>query len=103
MRHTVLVSGDLPWALELALVWRQAGDDVAVVLLDAAVTAARASSTEAGALRAAVDAGITVSIEEGAVRRRGIVTAALAPDVKISSYDEIADAITEGSERVVWL
>lgn len=103
MRHAVLISGRVPWPLELASAWRRAGDDVSVVLLDAAVTAARGSSADAGIVRAAIDAGVTISAEAGALRRRGITEAALADGVKVCDYDEVADSITEGAERVVWL
>lgn len=103
MRAAVLVSNEPSWALELARTWAVAGDDVTVVLLDAAAGVARAGAAAAAQVRAAADAGVVVLVGEDAAQRRGIVASALVDGVKVADLDEIADLVAESAERVVWL
>ena len=103
MRRAVLVSGDVAWAVGLATAWRAAGDDVTVVLLDAAAGTVRPGNAGAPGVAAAVDAGVAVWIDEGALRRRGLLGSQLLDGVKVVGLDEVADLVAEGAERVVWL
>ena len=103
IRHALLVSGPAAWPLQLAAAWRAAGDDVAIVLLDGAVTAARASAEQSASVADVLARGATVLVDDSALRRRGMTAAALVDGAKIADLDEIADLIADGSERVVWL
>jgi predicted peroxiredoxin len=102
-RIALLISHDVPWALQLAVGWAGAGDAVTAVLLDAAAAAARAGHVDAPALAAALEAGVGLAAEEGALRRRGIASDALADGVKVLDLDEIADLLVDGSSKAVWL
>lgn len=102
MRTVVLVSAAPKGALDVAGRWCRAGDEVTVVLLDAAVTSARSRHGDAGALHGAVRAGVTVLAEAGALTRRGLDLATLAGDVKPAHLDEVADLLV-GAAKAVWL
>ncbi len=103
MRAVLLVSAELPWALALAGRWATAGDTVTVMLLDRAAGAVRPGAAAARDVTAAIAAGVTVSACDDALRRRGLDGAALVDGVKIVDLDEVADLVTDGADRVVWL
>ncbi len=102
--HTaLLVSVDLRWALKLASAWVATGDSVTVVLLDTAVSAARAGHVASGAVTDALAAGVVVTVEEGALQRRALPVDRLLEGIKPVDLDEVADLVVEGADRVVWL
>lgn len=102
--HTaLLVSVDLPWALALGSVWAEGGATVTVVLLDTAAGAARAGHADADAVRSALDAGLLVRAERGALQRRALPPDRLLDGVKVVDLDEVADLVAEGADTVVWL
>lgn len=102
--HTaLLVSGDVPWALSLAAAWVGAGDSVTAVLLDTAVTAARPEHLDAPALRAALQAGVALAVEEHAMLRSGLRAERLVEGVKVLDLDEVADLLADGADKAVWL
>lgn len=103
MHHAVLVSRDPRWALDLACSWVAAGDTVNAVLLDRAAALARPGHTDAGAVTAALAAGVAVSVHDDALRRRGLAGVAVTPGCKTVDLDEIADLVADGADRAVWL
>ncbi|HVM00620.1 MAG TPA: DsrE family protein [Egibacteraceae bacterium] len=103
MRHTVLVSRDPRWALALARAWSSAGDTVAVVLLDRAAALARPGHADADAVVEALAAGVEVSVHDDALRRRGLAARRVTEGCKTVDLDEIADLVTDGADRAVWL
>jgi sulfur relay (sulfurtransferase) complex TusBCD TusD component (DsrE family) len=103
MRHVLLVSRDLRWAVTLATSWAAAGDALTLVLLDEAAAAARTGHESSGLLTAALEAGVQVSVHDAAARRRGIDERSLTSGVKTVDLDEIADLVGDGADRVVWL
>lgn len=102
MRAVLLVSAAPAAALDIAQRWSAAGDDVALVLLDAAVTSARVRHRAGPALRAAVAAGVTVHAESGALARRGLDASTLAESVKPADLDDVAEEIMN-ADKAVWL
>lgn len=103
MRHTVLVSRNPRWALDLARAWTAAGDSVTAVLLDRGAALVRAGHPDADALSAALAAGVQVSVHDDALRRRGLAERDVAAGCKVVELDEIADLVTDGADRAVWL
>jgi hypothetical protein len=103
MRITIMVSVDVPWALELAAGWCAAGEDVTLVLLDGAVAAARTGHLHAGGLGELLAAGGAVLAEEQALARRSLDSGRAVPGVKSTDLDQVADLLLDGSDRVVWL
>jgi hypothetical protein len=103
MRVAMLVSDDAVWALGLAAAWAGAGDTVTAVLLDRAAALVRTGHADGGDLRAAQAAGVHVAVHDDALRRRGLSVAALPADVKPTDLDEVADLVTDGSDKAVWL
>lgn len=103
MRITVMVSVDVRWALELATGWREAGEEVTLVLLDGAVAAARAGHVHAQGVGALLAAGGAVLAEEQALARRSLGSDRSVPGVKSADLDQVADLVLDGSDRVVWL
>lgn len=103
MRHAVLVSRDPRWALDLARAWVASGDTVTAVLLDRASALARPGHADADAVAAALAAGVAVSVHDDALRRRGLGSHPLAEGCKTVDLDEIADLVTDGADRAVWL
>lgn len=103
MRTALLVSRDLAWSLSLATEWAGAGDEVTVVLLDAAVSAVRRGHDSAGAVKKALAAGAVVAAEEQSLRARPVPTDERADRVKILNLDEVADLLVDGTDKVVWL
>jgi hypothetical protein len=103
VRIAVLVSTDLPWALQLACMWTAQGDHVTVVLLDAAAAAARQGHLHAQAVSDAMAAGLCVVAHTDALRRRAIGPERRIGGVKTINLDEVADLVTEGADRVISL
>ena len=103
MVGVLLVSRDTAWALAVARAPRQEGSPPAVVLLDSAAAAARASHPCAGAIRDAIEAGATVVVHDEAVQRRGMTSGDLVDGLKTVDLDEIADLIADASGTVMWL
>jgi hypothetical protein len=103
MRVAVLVSVDLAWAAELAARWHVDGDEVTLVLLDRTAAAARRGHQDAEAVGDAVKAGVVVWAHSDALRRRAIDADHRIDGLKVCSLDEVADLITEGAEKVLWL
>jgi hypothetical protein len=98
--RVVLVSRDVPWALQLVGSW---AEPTQVVLLDGAVAAARSGHADHAAVTAAVDAGIVVAVHAGSAARRAMGPAELADGVKLIDLDEIADLVSDTAGRVMWL
>lgn len=103
MRIALLVSTDLPWALQLACLWAAQGDHVTVVLLDAAAAAARQGNLHAHAVSQTMTAGTAVVAHTDALRRRAIDPERRIEGIKTVDLDEIADLITEGADHVICL
>lgn len=103
MRIALLLSQCSTQGLALARAWRAAGDEVDVVLLDAAVSAARRGHAHADALREGLAAGVAVAAHDEALRRRGILAGGLLDGVKTVNLDEVADLVAEGADKAVWL
>ncbi|MGH3112990.1 MAG: DsrE family protein [Gaiellaceae bacterium] len=103
MRIALLVSTDLAWALQLARLWTAEGDDVTVVLLDAAAAAAREGHGHAEAVNAAMAGGVAVVAHTDALRRRAIGPERRLAGVKTVDLDEVADLVTEGADHVISL
>lgn len=101
MRVTLLVSNRGAWALDLAVEWARAGDVVTLVLLDSAAAMARPDHADADALAAAVAGGVGVAVHDAALRRRGLVSP--AQGVTVLDLDEVAELVTVGADRAVWL
>lgn len=112
MRVTLLVSTEVGWALGVAAAWARAGDSVTVVLLAAAAASARAGHDDAVALVAAREAGVAVAAHDAALARRALHVArpearspgaALADGVSVVDLDDVADLVTTGADKAVWL
>jgi hypothetical protein len=103
VRIALLVSTDLPWALQLARLWAGQGDHVTVVLLDSAAAAAREGHLHADAVSQAMIAGAAVVAHIDALRRRAIGPERRVEGIKTADLDEIAGLITEGADRVIAL
>lgn len=103
MRVALLLSQCSAQGLALARAWREAGDEVDVVLLDGAVAAARRGHARAELVRAALAAGAAVAAHDEALRRRGVTDGALLDGVKTVDLDEVADLVAEGADKAVWL
>ena len=102
MSRVLLVSRDVPWALQLAAGWA-AQEPTHVVLLDRAVASARAGHDDDDALSGAVVAGVVVAVHADAAGRRALGPGALVDGVKVADLDEIADLIGDATGRVVWV
>jgi hypothetical protein len=103
VRIALLVSTDLPWALQLACLWAAQGDHVTVVLFDAAAAAARAGNLHAVAVNGAMTAGAVVVAYTDALRRRAIGPERRIEGIKTVDLDEVADLVTEGADKVISL
>jgi predicted peroxiredoxin len=103
MRIALLVSTDLRWAVQLATMWAGQGDHVTLVLLDGASAAARQGHEDAPAVSDAIRMGVAVLAHVDALRRRAIRADRRLDGVKVVDLDEVADLVTEGSDKVVWL
>lgn len=108
MRVTLLVSTGVPWALGVAAAWARAGDRVTVVLLDAAAASARVGHEDGAALTAAADTGVAVAAHDAALARRALTGgtepgAGLAAGIAVVDLDDLADLVTTGADKAVWL
>ncbi len=103
MRIALLTSSDVAWPAQLARTWAGDGDRVTLVLLDGASAAARSGHADAAAVSAVADEGVAVLVHDGALRRRGITTTALAEGVRPVDLDVVADLVGDGADRVIWL
>jgi len=77
------------------------GHEVALVLLESAVTLARADHRDADALATAVAAGVRVLAEDEALARHAVVR--IADAVKPTDLGEVVDLLFGWSERRAWL
>jgi len=113
VRVTVLVSTGVVWALGVAAAWARAGDRVTVVLLDAATASARAGHDDEAALGTAMDAGVVVAAHDAALARRALAVVpgggsgpdgtGLRSGVAVVDLDAVADLVTTGADKAVWL
>ncbi|HEV2787056.1 MAG TPA: DsrH/TusB family sulfur metabolism protein [Solirubrobacteraceae bacterium] len=78
-----------------------AGHDVALVLLEDAVAAARSGHAWADAVAAAHAAGVQIGAEEEALARRGV--SRLVDGVKPYTMGAVVDLLMTWSERRAWL
>lgn len=78
-----------------------ADHEVTFVLLEDAVTAARADHGLGAELVAATAAGVRVLVESEALSRRAI--SALGNGIEPIGYAQIADLLLAGSDRQAWL
>lgn len=101
MRIAVLVSHQPAATLELSQAWASAGDDVTVVLLDAAASIARPGHQQQPLLSRAHDAGVAIWVHDDAIRRRGLQTSGVK-HADVVTIDDIVDLITDRSDRVQW-
>lgn len=100
---TLLVSVDADWALTLAERWAREGAALTVVLLDAAAACARPKHPQAARLREAGAAGVRLAVESGALRRRGLTRGAIVDGLDVVDLDDVADVLTDETDRVMWL
>ncbi len=101
MRVTLLVSSHPAQALALAAAWVRAGDDLTVVLLDAAAALARPGHAQGEAVQALAAAGAVVGAHDDALRRRALPADAVVAGVKVLDLDDVADLVT-GGDRTIW-
>jgi hypothetical protein len=94
-----LTAGDGGHAIRAAAELAAAGHPAALVLLEDAVTVARDGHRDAGALAAALEAGVEVLVEDEARARRAVEPTA---GVKPTTFGEIVDRLVVAS-RAVWL
>jgi hypothetical protein len=86
-------------ALALGADWARAGDDVTVVLLDAATTLLREGHAAAQLLADAQDTGVTVWAHDTATTERGITDHG---KVTLVDLERVAALITEDAAKVQW-
>ena len=86
-------------ALVLAAEWASSGDQVTVVLLDAATAILRPGHTAADALAAARSAGVTVWAHDAAMAERAITYPGAVTPVDL---DRVATLVGEDATRVQW-
>jgi hypothetical protein len=98
----LLVSRDVPWALELASRWAADGT-VHAVLMAGAAAVARHGHPDAAVVSRALAAGVLVSVHDEAAGRRGLASADLVDGVKTIDLDETADLIGDTDGGVMWL
>lgn len=77
------------------------GEDVALVLLEDAVSLARAGHAWSDALASAHEAGVTLLVEEEAIARRAVHR--LVDGVKPVPLGEIVDRLFGWADRQLWL
>lgn len=91
--------GDAPAGLAAELA--RAGHEVVLVLLEDAVTLARATHRHAPDLAGAVEAGVQVLAEGEALSRRAVTR--IADGVKPTDLPAVVDLLFEWSDRQAWL
>lgn len=87
--------------LRTAATWVEAGEEVLVVLVDAAAAAARRGHADARALADAVASGVRVAVHDEALARYGIP--APAPGVEAVTLDRVAELVADEADAAVWL
>lgn len=95
-----LRAGDGALAAAVARDLADDGDDVALVLLEDAVTLARPGHALADDLGEAVAAGVRVLVEDEAARRRAV---AVDDEVKTADMGEVVDLLMQWADRSAWL
>jgi intracellular sulfur oxidation DsrE/DsrF family protein len=79
---------------------REAGNTVAVLLVQNGVTATR-SGAKAAAFDQLLDGGIDVMADSFSLQQREIATAQLKPGVRAGAIEVVADALLAG-HKVIW-
>lgn len=93
------VDGTAPSAVAAHLA--SAGHEVVLVLLEEAVTIARADHRSADGLRAAIGVGVRVLADGEALARRAVDRP--GEGVKPTDLGEVVDLLFDWSDRQVWL
>lgn len=96
-----LEAADVAHPARLARQLTGAGHEVMLVLLEDAVTLARAGHAWSDALTSAQEAGVRILAEDEALSRRAVHR--LVAGVKPLSLGEVVDALFGWSERQAWL
>lgn len=96
-----LQAADAAHPARLARQLGAAGEEIVLVLLEDAVTLARAGHAWSDAISAAQQAGVRVFAEEEALARRAVHR--LMPGVKPVAFGEVVDRMFDWSERQAWL
>lgn len=99
MTIALLTSQQPGEALRLATRWAREGDEVTVVLLDAATAVLRRTHDAAEDLTAAGDAGVTIWAHDDAVTERSLDAAA---KVELVDLDRVAALIGDTSTKAQW-
>lgn len=101
MTVALLTSQQPAEALALGATWAQAGDDVTVVLLDAATAVLRTGHDHHDDVTAARSAGVRIWAHHAALVERAIVT---PDDIEVEpvDLDAVATLIGEDDTRVQW-
>jgi predicted peroxiredoxin len=93
-----LTTGDGAHAVRAAAELTALGQEVTLVLLEDAVTLARAGHRDRGELAAAIEAGVEVLVEEEARSRRAVEATV---GVKPTTFGEVVDRLVDA--RAAWL
>ncbi|MBW3576862.1 MAG: DsrE family protein [Actinobacteria bacterium] len=96
-----LQAADVAHPVRLARQLSGGGDDVVLVLVEDAVTLARAGHTWSDALAAAHAAGVRIVAEQEALSRRAVHR--LVEGVKPISLGDTVDLLVDWSDRRAWL
>lgn len=100
MRTVALLASQQPTeALRLGVGWATAGDDVIVVLLDAATALLRVGHADAGLVASAKEANVAIWAHDAAVAERAITP---ADDVTLVDLDRVAALVGAGASKVQW-
>jgi hypothetical protein len=100
MTHTLLTSQQPAEALALGASWAAAGDDVTVVLLDAATTILRPGHDAADDVAAAHDAGVRIWAHDDALAERAVDVGSTSVDVV--DLDAVATLLGDPQTRAQW-
>lgn len=100
MTHALLTSQQPAEALALGAAWATAGDQVTVVLLDAATAVLRPGHDAAAGVAAAHDAGVRIWVHGDALTERA-VDAHAAP-VDVVDLDAVATLLGDADTRAQW-
>lgn len=96
-----LQAADVAHPARLARQLSSDGEDVVLVLLEDAVSLARAGHAWSDSLIAALEAGVEVLVEEEAIARRAVHR--LVGGVKRVPFGEVVDRLFGWAERPAWL
>lgn len=100
MNHALLTSQQPGEALTLGASWAATGQQVTVVLLDAATAVLRPHHDAATDLRAAHDAGVRIWAHADAATERAVVPSPLP--VELVDLDAVADVLGDPDVRAQW-